>query len=662
EDAAASRYYLRSLVTLRPHDPELQFRLGLAEIEDGMADGLNRIRALTNTGAGGFGPGSYGPAHLWLATQAIQPASPVKMSEEELGQHLTLAVSRMPQSIAARVLLANLSIRQQKLRQAEEQLLLVVKDAPDVIFDLVPVQQRLRRDPEIIAPGVEKAEAAFRRQFESDPGSQESRIKLARLLLISGRADDAGLLLEEGVDQNPTDEKLRQAYADYKVGLAGTRLAQGPLNSEVARELLFQALELNPGHPGAVHQLELVSRILPPLADRRIEPAIQFWSDRLQSVSSRADLTSIEAVGAEDSRPENGSPDRETSGAPDSAAQALASQSLVCRQMLAILLASQGEFVRAAEVFQPMAEQSDIAQRAYADLLKKGGQTEQASQLLTSLAESQLHQLADAPDDAERVVQLIATLMQSGRLPEALTALRAQPMLPDSRVPENAQLRSQYGRLCLQLFDQQWSHAVDVSATEPALPPEAIGLLADACQCEGQLLAAVDRLARVAYSQSPDAGKADDLLRQIRVRGTEGAAVLEVIGVRAVLVGRYEEAIRSLTQANNQTRHRSPLIMNNLAIAILRSGETNLDEALKLADEALVLIPDQPEILVTRAEINVARENWNAALADLQVALPFRQDSVLLHRLLEQTYAALGEADMARTHAARLAELTPSTP
>ena len=62
-----------------------------------------------------------------------------------------------------------------------------------------------------------------------------------------------------------------------------------------------------------------------------------------------------------------------------------------------------------------------------------------------------------------------------------------------------------------------------------------------------------------------------------------------------------------------------------------------------------------------RAEIAIAQEQWNAAARDLNAALPHRRDSALVHNLLNKTYAALGEDELAREHALVAASLATET-
>jgi tetratricopeptide (TPR) repeat protein len=175
--------------------------------------------------------------------------------------------------------------------------------------------------------------------------------------------------------------------------------------------------------------------------------------------------------------------------------------------------------------------------------------------------------------------------------------------------------------------------------------------------CSATANQAVDRMARLSLSSHPAAAGAEELVRELRLEGTQGAQVLNVLGMYALVMKRFDKAKIWLEQANAQARRKDPMILNNLATAIVRSGGDDNDRALQLANETLVILPDHPDALSTRGEIYVAMERWQDAIADLTESLKLRSQSAELHRLLEMAYTGLPDPQMAEKHRQRAAEL-----
>ena len=92
------------------------------------------------------------------------------------------------------------------------------------------------------------------------------------------------------------------------------------------------------------------------------------------------------------------------------------------------------------------------------------------------------------------------------------------------------------------------------------------------------------------------------------------------------------------------------MVMNNLAVALVRGSVRDLDRALKLADDVLEIIPENPDALSTRGEVYVAMLRWEDARADLERALKEQPTSRTVRSLLIPVYEALEEAALANEH------------
>jgi tetratricopeptide (TPR) repeat protein len=139
--------------------------------------------------------------------------------------------------------------------------------------------------------------------------------------------------------------------------------------------------------------------------------------------------------------------------------------------------------------------------------------------------------------------------------------------------------------------------------------------------------------------------------------GQSGVVALNLLGMHALYLQSYEKAIVWLEQANVLARARNPMVLNNLAIAIIRGRPNEGDRALQISEQTLALIPENPDALATRGEINVRLARWNDALKDLTQAIQARNENPEIHRLLEETYRAMKDEKMSDVHRRRAEEL-----
>ena len=116
--------------------------------------------------------------------------------------------------------------------------------------------------------------------------------------------------------------------------------------------------------------------------------------------------------------------------------------------------------------------------------------------------------------------------------------------------------------------------------------------------------------------------------------------MLTALGIHAFVMQRFDKARMYLEKANSQTRGRDPMMLNNLAVAIIGSGRSK-DQALQLANKTLALLPDHSDALATRGEIYIVMERWSDAIADLKESASLRNNNAAVHRLLERAYTGL---------------------
>ena len=622
-DLTRQETYLRALAGLRPSEPAYRFRLAQFMLGHGKPmDGVGQIMAL----APETRPG-YAEAHMWLAAQAVQPKPIVPLSVELTEQHLKSVLALSARNLQAHLMLAQLYAARKEWTLAERSLSEAAAIDPEHYLALAKLRKQLKRDPQELAKTAQLALDHLTRELSADRSSVKSRIALAEIMVIADQDAQARELLLVGLQQQ-NDPQLRRALSDLDLLHAERRLNASGLNRDAIIPVVLQALQRDPSHLASVQMLARLQAMGAEFPAESLTPAIAYWEQAVEK--------SPDSVGA--------------------------------RVLLGELLLASGDDTRAIDVLAPAAEQQPELRLDLARLKSKSGSPEEATQLLESLIAEARTKLAESPDDLAANTRLAQALLVAGRLSEVKAQLARFARTPEvSSIPEPPELAALYGQACVAEFDQLTGYESDPrSTTLRELSPDQsngvdtnqlLELLNDAYACASTTNQAIDRLSRLSLSTHPAAGDAEAMLRQLRLEGAHGATVLNLLGMHALMMDRCDKARAWLEQANLQTRGRDPMILNNLATAIVRGGGDSKDRALQLANETLALLPDHPDALSTRGEVYVAMERWPDAIADLTQSLRHRAQSPELHRLLEKAYLGINDAQMATEHRKRAEEL-----
>lgn len=626
EDVARQETYLRSLASLRPSEPSYRFRLAEFMLRHGRAtDGVNQIMALAPENRPG-----YAEAHFWLATQAMQPMPVVKLSRELVEHHVKSVLALSARDLRAHVMLAQLYAERKEWKLAERSLSEAATIDPEHYLALAKLRKQLNRDPQDVSRATQLALEHLMKQLSADRSNVRTRIAVAEALVLAEQDSQARELLLAGLQQKD-DPQLRRALNELDLLLVERRLKDSGLNRDAVVPVALQALERDPSHLPAVQMLTRLRAMGASFPVDSLKPAIEHWQQAVEK--------SPDSVGA--------------------------------RVLLGELLLAAGDDAKAIEVLSPAAEKQPELRLDLARLKSKNGSSEEAAQLLESLIAEARAKLAETPDDVSASSKLAQALIAAGRLSEVRDHLARFARAPEvSPIPEPPELAALYGQACVAEFDHLTGYQGDprsaslrefsAGQTNRAEAVQLLELLDKAYACAATANQAIDRLSRLSLSTHPAAGDAEEMLRQLRLEGTHGANVLNLLGMHALMMDRFDKAKGWLEQANLQTRGRDPMILNNLATAIVRGGGDSNERALKLANETLALLPDHPDALSTRGEVYVAMERWPEAIADLTQSLQHRARSAELHRLLEKAYLGLQDAQMAAEHRKRAEELEAS--
>ena len=622
-DIARQETYLRALASLRPSEPAYRFRLAQFMLLHGKpADGVSQIMALAPENRPG-----YAEAHLWLATQAMQPRPIVQLSGELVEQHLKNVLALSARHLQAHLLLAQLYVERKEWNLAERSLSEAAAIDPEHYLALAKLRKQLNRDPQDISKTTQRALDHLTSQLSAERSNIRTRIALAETLVIAEQDAQARELLLAGLQQKD-DPQLRRALNDIDLLQVERRLKASGLNRDAVVPVTLQALKRDPSHLPTVQMLTKLQAMGASFPAESLKPAIDYWRQAVEN--------SPDSVGA--------------------------------RVLLGELLLASGDNARAIEALAPAAEMQPELRLDLARLKSKNGSSEEAARLLESLIAEAREKLAETPDDVSANSRLAKALLVAGRMSEVMAQLARFAKAPEiSTIPEPPELAALYGQACVAEFDQLTGYEGDPrsASLRESSPGQAdsvdanqlLGLLNKAYACAATSNQAIDRLSRLSLSTHPAASDAEEMLRQLRLEGTHGATVLNLLGMHALMMDRCDKAKVWLEQANLQTRGRDPMILNNLATAIVRGGGDSNDRALQLANETLTMLPDHPDALSTRGEVYIAMERWPDAIADLTQSLQHRAQSAELHRLLEKAYRGIQDTQMAADHGKRAEEL-----
>ena len=175
---------------------------------------------------------------------------------------------------------------------------------------------------------------------------------------------------------------------------------------------------------------------------------------------------------------------------------------------------------------------------------------------------------------------------------------------------------------------------------------------------------ALDKLAAVATSNGKFAKAADKLLTRLLAEGSATAEIYNMVGTKYLGANQVSEARRNLERAYSLD-NANPMVLNNLAIALVRQNAPSKDDlqrALDLISRVLAMLPENADALSTRAEVFIGMQRWEEARRDLEASLPRNMQSVNSRELLVRVYDALNESGLADEHRRILEEMKASEP
>lgn len=633
QDANLEETALLAMTGLLPADYSHRLRLARFYVAQGRTEeGYAEFAALApETGGGSV------EARLWMIEQALAEKPIHQLSPAELEKQLLFVLAAQPNNTTAHGLLVTEYLKRQEFLLAERHLTEVIKANPERSLELAELKMRLQKPEAEVAAAVEKAVTDLTRLQKATPENLTITAQLVKALILHSEYDKALTILLDAKKQAPDDQSLKTLHARLIVFSVERMMGESQLNRDSAVLQTFQALQQDPGNANAVDLLLGLKNIGAVIPLDQLQEPLRFWT---------------EAVARE---PEN-------------------ADSGLSLARLQLLL---GETAQAAQTIRPVVRQKPQLRLGLAELLQKAGASAEAEELIHAVIAEADGRRQQNPEVVENWILQAEALFLLDK-PQAVRDL-VKTFLPDGSTPltdRDRLLLNLNARACLLIFDASTGYDPRVivamnskediqlkDATEDQLLP----LLDDARKSPKTMLPAIERLCLLSVSSHQAAAAAEMRVLQLRSEGEQGVIALKLRSTFVVLIQDYAQAIPMLEQATVVSRNRDPMILNNLAVALIRSTPPNAPRALDQINQAIQMVPENSDILTTRGEIFVVMERWKDAQKDLARALELRSNNFETHQLLDRTYQALGDTQKAEHHrqqaldilAARTTSATP---
>lgn len=609
-DVEAAGIYLSGLVRLRPADKRYRFNQAMHLLQnDEVEDGLKALRPLTTSS-----PLGYNPARLWLAKQYWAEDPIVEVTAEAQEQALLAILDDSTRDLEASKLLSDYYLQTNQLKAAESRLERIVEYIPALNYTLSVVKVRLGRDPEQYRIYLQAGIQFFQQQLVEDPDNDESRILLAKSHVLANDEEDAFRVLDEGI-RNRNSTALRIAMSDMLREFAQKLIVASPANRNKAARRLVQALSYDPASISSVMSLITLDEQRATVPDNAYNSSIQLLREQ-QARSLGEDVA------------------------------------------LSRMLSMTGQFDEAITVLDESAHQNDQTEILRSIAIRAAGRPDEADTVLDAM----IKRFSEHTDSltAEEVAYYSNCHIQKREFEAARNVVKdAYPRIKsmyntDDLTDADKAEASRQTRMMMEALSRACISFYDQLLEDPSFndADTAMELLAEALATRTNGAFVVDRLAEQVVGEGRFSGKADEFVNRLIASGGETEKIYNMLGLKGLQLGNYERA-QMMLERSLSLRAEDPVVLNNLALAIVRNPDTDskgVNRSLDLANDVLRLLPGNKDALSTRAEVYIRLKRWEDARADLQNALKKDPSDAKIHELLAIVFDALGEPGVAEQH------------
>ncbi|MEP3482504.1 MAG: hypothetical protein ABJZ55_24900 [Fuerstiella sp.] len=598
--------YLESLVGLRKLRKEYRHQLAMHYVEQEQSEKAGRHVSIL------VGTDGYVPTRLWLLKQAAEPDPVFPLTEEGIDRQLFAVLKKQPVNLLANWQMAERLMQKEQFKTAEDHLLRIVEQVPQLGLPLAQVQIQLQRGREQILSHLDFADQAFHEALIANNKDVTSRVRRAEIMLLKNDLSGALELILEGRHLED-DQVLRASNSKLLAMEARRKLSQSALNAGAAAQDLIQAIQLNPQDQSLLGVALSLNRLGVKWDAAQLQPAVD-------ALVEKTDLTDAD------------------------------------RQLLLVALASTGQNQRALEIINQIPEPSVASRVQKAEILLRAGNQKDADALLSELMTQTSADVSASSVNVDQCLNHARVLILQDRHQDAYDFIGSSLVkFAESDSGRIAEWQALFADANLVVFQKRLKDGSFQTADE------VVKMLMDSRQGTVSVVNVLRRMIAVMDLRREFEPAIRVHLVQLARRSRAGWQVYNMLGTYDLQKSEQDSerlpgALKFLKLAY-QSQKSDPMIMNNLAIALVRSNE-DLPQARELVEEAITQLSDPVDALSTRAEISVAEGLWKDARTDLEAALAARPNSANVRRLLVDVMTQLGQPDLAEEHQAVYDQLT----
>lgn len=313
------------------------------------------------------------------------------------------------------------------------------------------------------------------------------------------------------------------------------------------------------------------------------------------------------------------------------------------RKALADVRRVQGDVRGAYDLLRPIAKSEPSIEYLLVILEKELGLGEESKTRARHVIAANQKQLEASPG-------LLATRLQSASLLAFLGQHRDATRLLDEGLP-HVRTEQEALRLNRALADAIVLVAAHVAKSDksPRGLMQRFEFLQKAVKFDSTSPAVIDAVMQACLEASQGNHRELLVLKEAVVQGVSSDAAHFILGTLDLYEGKIDSAISHLEIAKKQNAA-LPGLLNNIAYALSRQENADLDRALRLAEAAIATSGKNPYALETRGQILLKLRRWKDAISDLESAMVQSELRELIRPSLAIAYDELGMQELAQRH------------